>query len=99
MDLMLLLLPLVAILAFLVGYLGQKITTVRTIGDAETRARRIVEEAKTKVDQAARDTEAKAREAEAKIRNAELEAKELALRARAELEQESRARQKEMQDI
>ena len=35
MDLMLLLLPLVAILAFLVGYLGQKITTVRTIGDAD----------------------------------------------------------------
>src|SRR6188474_541463 len=99
MDLMLLLLPLVAILAFLVGYLGQKITTVRTIGDAESRARRIVEDAKRHVDQAARDAEAKAREAEAMIRASELEVKESALRARAELEQETRARQKEMQDV
>jgi ribonucrease Y len=99
MDLMLLLLPLVAILAFLVGYLGQKITTVRTIGDAESRARRIVEDAKRHVDQAARDAEAKAREAEARIRASELEVKESALRARAELDQETRSRQKEIQEV
>jgi len=99
MDLMLLLLPLVAILAFLVGYLGQKITTVRTIGDAETRARRIVDDAKRHVEEAAREAEAKAREAEARIRASELEAKEAALRARSELEQETRSRQKEMQEV
>ncbi|OGL20450.1 MAG: ribonuclease Y [Candidatus Rokubacteria bacterium RIFCSPLOWO2_12_FULL_71_19] len=106
MDLMLLLLPLVAILAFLVGYLGQKITTVRTIGDAETRAKRIIDDARRQVEQAAREAEAKAREAEAKTREAEariraseLEAKEAALRVRAELEQETRTRQKEIQDV
>ena len=99
MDLMLLLLPLVAILAFLVGYLGQKITTVRTIGDAETRARRIIDDAKRHVDQAAREAEAKGREAEARIRGSDLEAKEAALRARSELEQETRTRQKEIQDV
>ncbi len=99
MDMVLLLLPLVAILAFLVGYLGQKITTVRTIGDAETRARRIVDDAKRTVDQAAREAEARLRDAEAKIRATELEAKEAALRVRAELEQETRSRQKEIQEV
>jgi ribonucrease Y len=99
MDLVIWLLPLVAILAFLVGYLGHKISTVRTIGDADVQAKRILDDAKRSVADATRDVEGKAREAEAKIRSAELEAKEISLRARAELEQESRSRQKEIQDI
>src|SRR5262245_39875406 len=99
MDLMLLLLPLVAILAFLVGYLGHKTSTMRTIGDAESRARRIVEDAKRGVEQTARDTEARVRDAEGKVRAAELEAKETALKMRAELEQEGRNRRREIQEV
>src|SRR5262245_36397506 len=99
MDLALWLLPLVAILAILVGYLGHKITTVRTIGDAEGRASRIVEDARRAASDASREVESRAREAEAKIKAAELEAKEVALRARADLEQETRARQKEIQEV
>ena len=100
------LLPLVALLGLFVGYFAQKLTTARTLGDAETRAQRILEDAKRLVDQAARDSEAKIREGEAKVREAEarirageLEAKEHALRIRAELDQESRARQKEIQGV
>ena len=99
MDLVIWLLPLVAILAFLVGYLGHKISTVRTIGDADVQARRILDDAKRSVADATREVEGKARDAEAKIRAAELEAKEIALRTRADLEQESRSRQKEIQEI
>ncbi len=99
MDLVIWLLPLVAILAFLVGYLGHKISTVRTIGDADAQAKRILDDARRSVTDSAREVEGKAREAEAKIRAAELEAKEIALRARADLEQEARVRQKEIQDI
>jgi ribonuclease Y len=99
MDLAIWLLPLVAILAILVGYLGHKITTVRTIGDAEGRATRILEDARRAATDASREVESKAREAEAKIKAAELEAKEVALRARADLEQETRARQKEIQEV
>ncbi len=99
MDLVIWLLPLVAILAFLVGYLGHKISTVRTIGDADVQAKRILDDARRSVADGTREVEGKAREAEAKIRTAELEAKEISLRARAELEQESRSRQKEIQEI
>jgi ribonuclease Y len=99
MDLVIWLLPLVAILAFLVGYLGHKISTVRTIGEADVHAKRILDDAKRSVADATREVEGKAREAEAKIRAAELEAKEIALRSRADLEQEARVRQKEIQDI
>jgi ribonuclease Y len=100
------LLPLAALLGLFVGYFAQKLTTARTLGDAEARAQRILEDAKRLVDQAARDSEAKiregeaqVREAEARIRAGELEAKEHALRIRAELDQESRARQKEIQGV
>ena len=100
------LLPLAALLGLFVGYFAQKLTTARTLGDAEARAQRILEDAKRLVDQAARDSEAKiregeakAREAEARIRAGELEAKEHALRIRAELDQEGRARQKEIQGV
>jgi ribonucrease Y len=100
------LLPLAALLGLFVGYFAQKLTTARTLGDAEARAQRILEDARRLVDQAARDSEAKIREGEAKVREAEariraseLEAKEHALRIRAELDQESRARQKEIQGV
>ena len=49
----LVLLPLVAVLALLVGYFGSRAATARTLGDAETRASRILEDAKRLVDFAA----------------------------------------------
>ena len=98
------LLPLAALLGLFVGYFAQKLTTARTLGDAEARAQRILEDAKRLVDQAARDSEAqirdgeaKVREAEARIRAGELEAKSTRCVFAAELDQESRARQKEIQ--
>src|SRR5258705_1075998 len=102
----LVLLPLVAVLALLVGSFGSRAATARTLGDAETRASRILEDAKRLVDQAradadgkVREADTKVREAEAKIRSADLEAKELVLKVRSELDQESRARQREIQDV
>jgi ribonuclease Y len=93
------LLPVVALLAIFVGYFGARAGTARTLGDAETRAARILDDAKRLVDQARGDADSKMREAEAKIRAAELESKELVLKVRAELDQESRARQREMQEV
>src|SRR5690242_21305037 len=95
----LVLLPLVAVLALLLGYFGSRAATARTLGDAETRASRILDDAKRLVDQARTDADAKGREAESKVRNAELEAKELALKVRAELDQEARVRQREIQEV
>ncbi len=82
-----------------VGYFAQKLSTARRLGDAESRAERIVDDAKRLVEQAVRDSETKIRDADAKIRAGELEAKELALRVRGELDQEARARQKEIQEV
>src|SRR6266540_4346337 len=93
------LLPVVAVLALFVGYFAQKLTTARKLGDAETRAQRILDDAKRLVDQAVRDSEAQVREAEAKVRAGELEAKELMLKVRGELDQEARARQREIQEV
>src|SRR5262245_50052390 len=100
------LLPIVIVLSLFVGYFAQKLSTARTLGDAETRARRILDDAKGQVDQAQRDADAKVREAEASVREAEakvrageLEAKELVLRVRGELDQEGRTRQKEFQEV
>src|SRR5436309_3423071 len=93
------LLPLVALLALFVGYFAQKLSTARRLGDAETRAQRIVDDAKRLVDQATRDAESKVREAESEIRAGELEAKELVLRVRTELDQEARLRQKDIQEV
>ena len=73
----LLLLPVVAVLALFVGYFSQKVATARKLGDADSRAQRILDDARRLVEQATRDAEGKAREAEAKIRAGELEAKEL----------------------
>src|SRR3989454_9810943 len=94
----LLLLPVVVALALFVGYFAQKLATARKLGDAETRAQRILDDAKRLEDQAARESEPKIREAEAKDRSGELEAKELRLQVRSELDQEARARQKEIQE-
>src|SRR5215813_11513521 len=93
------LIPLVALLALFVGYFVEKLTTARRLGDAETRAQRILDDAKRLVDQAARESDSKVREAEAKIRAGELEAKELVLKVRAELDQEGRVRQREFQEV
>src|SRR6478752_4959397 len=95
----LVLLPLVAVLALLLGYFGSRAATARTLGDAETRASRILDDAKRLVDQARTDADAKGREAESKVRNAELEAKELALKVRADLDQEARVRRREIQEV
>ena len=99
MNAMTWLVPLAAVLALFVGYFLQKLATARKLGDAETRAQRILEDAKRLVDQATRESEAKARDAEARVRAGELEAKELSLRVRAELDQEARSRQKEIQEV
>src|SRR6266852_5089062 len=99
MNTMTWLLPLVAALGLFVGYIAQRLTTARKLGDAETRAQRILDDAKRLVDQAGRESEDKIREAEAKVRSGELEAKELVLKVRSELDQEGRARQKEMQEV
>src|SRR5678816_3181566 len=95
----LVLLPLVAVLALLLGYFGSRAATARTLGDAETRASRILDDAKRLVDQARTDADAKGREAESKVHSAELEAKELALKVRADLDQEARVRQREIQEV
>ncbi len=95
----LLLLPVVVALALFVGYFAQKLATARKLGDAESRAQRILDDAKRLVDQASRESESKIREAEAKVRAGELEAKELVLKVRTELDQEGRARQKEIQEV
>ena len=96
---LLVLVPVVAVLGILVGYLFHKAALARTVGDAESRATRILDDAKRTVDQARSDVEVKAREAETKIRSAELEAKEMALKVRADLDSETRARQREIQEV
>ncbi len=95
----LIVLAVVALLALFVGYFAQKLTTNRKLGDTETRAQRILDDAKRLVDSATRESEAKVREAESKIRAGELEAREIVLKVRAELDQEARSRQKEIQDV
>src|SRR5438094_823913 len=98
-KLVLVLLPLVAVLAVFVGYMSRKLSVARSLGDAETRAKRIVGDAQRVVEQARVDAEGKLREAESRVRTADLEAKEMALKMRGELEQETRTRQKEIQDV
>src|SRR5713101_1793711 len=98
-KLVLVLLPLVAVLAVFVGYMSHKLSVTRSLGDAETRAKRIVGDAQRVVEQARVDAESKLREAESRARTADLEAKEMALKMRGELEQETRTRQKEIQDV
>ncbi len=85
MDAIWFFLPVVAILAFLIGFLTQKLLTDKKVGAAGVRAERIVGDAQ--------------RDAEARQRSAELEAKEIVLRARSEFETEVRRREREIQQI
>jgi len=83
--LMIWLIPLVALLSVVVGFLIPRAISDRRIGEARVQARRIVEDVE--------------RDVEAKRKTADLEAKELVLQARTEFEREVRDRQREMQQI
>jgi ribonucrease Y len=98
-KLLLALLPLVALLALFVGYMAHRLTVARTVGDAKLRAKRIVDDAHRAVEQTRLEGESKLREAESRVRAADLEAKEMALKMRGDLEQETRARQKEIHEV
>ena len=76
---------LIAVLALLAGFFLHKVVSERKVGEATVRAERIVQDA--------------AREADNRRKTAELEARELALKARATLEEESRRREREIQQI
>jgi ribonuclease Y len=78
-------LPVVAIVAVLVGFFLHKSITEKKIGAADVRAQRIVGDAE--------------RDAEARARSAELEAREILLKARADLETETRRRERDIQQI
>src|SRR2546427_797046 len=80
-----LLLPVVAIVALLVGFVLQKLISERKLGEAGARATRIVGDAE--------------RDAEARHRAGELEAKEIVLKARGEFDTEVRRRERELQQI
>src|SRR2546428_844649 len=67
------------------GVILHKILTDKKIGSAEVRVRRIVEEGQ--------------READARRKSAELEAREIALKTRSELDEETRRRQREIQQV
>ena len=51
-KIVLVLLPLVALLALFIGYMGHKLAITRTLGDAETRAKQILEDGRRNVEQA-----------------------------------------------
>src|SRR3989304_10085435 len=70
---------LIAILALLAGFFLYKVVSERKVGEATARAERIIRDA--------------AREAENSKKAVELEAKERALKARAELDEEARRRE------
>jgi len=78
-------LPLVAVLAFVCGWVVERWLTERKLGAADARAERIIGEAQ--------------RDAEARQRSAELEARELVLKARAEIDAEVRRREREIQQV
>jgi ribonucrease Y len=73
---------LVAVASVIVGYLLRKQVVESRIAEAETLAKRILNEAE--------------KEAETKVRGAELEAKELAIQAKADLERETKSRRQEI---
>src|SRR5262245_4500817 len=78
-------LPVVAVLAVLIGFFAQKWLGDRKIGDAGTRARQIIGDAE--------------RDAETRQRTAELEGKEIVLKARSEFDGEVRRRERDMHQI
>jgi ribonuclease Y len=85
MDAIWLLLPIVAALALVIGFLVHKTSSDRRIGGAEREAARIVEAAQ--------------REAETRQRAGELEAREATLKARAALDDETRKREREIRAV
>jgi len=85
MDSLMIFDSIVAVLALLIGVVLHKWFTDRRIGDANTAAKRIVEQGE--------------RDADALRRTAELAAKEASLQARTELEAEARRRDREVQQI
>ncbi|MGH9367052.1 MAG: Rnase Y domain-containing protein, partial [Thermoanaerobaculia bacterium] len=68
-----------------IGVVVHKSLTDRRIGGTEERVRRILEEGQ--------------RDADARRKAAELEAREIALRTRAELDEETRRRQRDIQQV
>ncbi|MBI2884074.1 MAG: ribonuclease Y [Candidatus Methylomirabilis oxyfera] len=72
----------VAVASVIVGYLLRKQVVESKVAEAETLAKRILNEAE--------------KEAETKVRGAELEAKELAIQAKADLERETKSRRQEI---
>jgi ribonuclease Y len=85
MDAIWLLLPIVAALALVIGFLVHKTSSDRRIGGAEREAARLVEAAQ--------------REAETRQRAGELEAREATLKARAALDDETRKREREIRAV
>jgi ribonuclease Y len=85
MDVIWIVIPVIAILALLIGFLFQKWLTDKKIGSVTEQSRRILGDAQ--------------RDAEARHKSAELEARELVLKARAEFETEVRRREREIQQV
>src|SRR2546428_5294492 len=74
-----------AVVSLAAGFLIQRTLTTRKIGDATVAATRIVSDAE--------------RDAQARLKSADLEAKESALRARTDFEQETRRREREIDQV
>jgi ribonuclease Y len=85
MDAMYILLPVVAVVALVTGYLLHKSSSDKKIGSAQDEARRIVASAE--------------RDADTHRRAGELEAREATLKARSEFEDEARRREREIQTV
>ena len=85
MDAMYILLPVVAVVALVTGYLLHKSSSDKKIGSAQDEARRIVASAE--------------RDADTRRRAGELEAREATLKARSEFEDEARRREREIQTV
>jgi ribonucrease Y len=79
------LLPVVAVAAVAIGFVLHKSLSDRKVGEANDRAKRIIEEAE--------------RDADSRRRAGELETREATLKARAEFDTETRRRDREMQQI
>jgi len=80
-----LLLPIVTIIALVVGFTLQRILSDRRLGEAGARADRIIGDAQ--------------RDAETRLRTADLESKELILKARTDFDAEVRRREREVEQI
>src|ERR1051325_7892900 len=75
----------IAVVALLIGFFLQKWVTDKRLGEVGERAQRLVDDA--------------AREAENRKKTSELEARELTLKSRAELDTQTRRREREIQKI